>query len=84
MFFIWLFISAILQVYFIFNLFDVFMFVYFGIAFLGWISFQAYFSTRTSLGYAEKADVRENSRLVKVLVTMSHIFCYEIDYTNTN
>ena len=78
LFFIWIFVSAILQVYFIFNLFDVFMFVYFGIAFLGWISFQAYFSTRTSLGYAEKADVRENSRLVKVLVTMSHIFCYVV------
>ncbi len=78
LFFIWLFVSAILQVYFVFNLFDVFMFVYFGIAFLGWISFQAYFSTRTSLGYAEKADVRENSRLVKVLVTMSHIFCYVV------
>lgn len=78
LFFIWLFVSAILQVYFIFNLFDVFMFVYFGIAFLGWISFQAYFSTRTSLGYAEKADVRENSRLVKVLVTMSHILCYVV------
>jgi len=78
LFFIWLFISAILQVYFIFNLFEVFMIVYFGIAFLGWISFQAYFSTRTSLGYAEKADIRENSRLVKVLVTMSHIFCYVV------
>ncbi|NOR39064.1 MAG: hypothetical protein GQ580_05715 [Candidatus Thorarchaeota archaeon] len=78
LFFMWLFVSAILQVYFIFNLFDVFMFVYFGIAFLGWISFQAYFSTRTSLSYAEKADVRENSRLVKVLVTMSHIFCYVV------
>jgi len=78
LFFIWIFVSAILQVYFIFNLFDVFMFVYFGIAFLGWISFQAYFSTRTSLGYAEKADVRENSRLVKVLVTMSHIICYVV------
>ena len=78
LFFIWIFVSAILQVYFVFNLFEVFMFVYFGIAFLGWISFQAYFSTRTSLGYAEKADVRENSRLVKVLVTMSHIFCYVV------
>ena len=78
LFFIWIFVSAILQVYFVFNLFEVFMFVYFGIAFLGWISFQAYFSTRTSLGYAEKADVRENSRLVKVLVTMSHILCYVV------
>jgi len=78
LFFIWIFVSAILQVYFVFNLFDVFMLVYFGIAFLGWISFQAYFSTRTSLSYAEKADVRENSRLVKVLVTMSHIFCYVV------
>ncbi len=78
LFFIWIFVSAILQVYFIFNLFDVFMLVYFGIAFLGWISFQAYFSTRTSLGYAEKADIRDNSRLVKVLVTMSHVFCYVV------
>ncbi len=78
LFFIWLFISIILQAYFIFNFFDGFMVVYFGIAFLGWISFQAYFSTRTSLGYAEKADVRENSRLMKVLVTMSHIFCYVV------
>ncbi len=78
MFIIWIFVSIILQVYFVFNLFAVFMIVYFGIAFLGWISFQAYFSTRTSLGYAEKADVRENSRLMKVLVTMSHIFCYVV------
>ncbi len=78
MFIIWIFVSIILQVYFVFNLFAVFVIVYFGIAFLGWISFQAYFSTRTSLGYAEKADVRENSRLMKVLVTMSHIFCYVV------
>ncbi len=78
MFIIWILVSIILQVYFVFNLFAVFMIVYFGIAFLGWISFQAYFSTRTSLGYAEKADVRENSRLMKVLVTMSHIFCYVV------
>ena len=78
MFIVWLFVSIVLQVYFVFNLFAVFMIVYFGIAFLGWISFQAYFSTRTSLSYAEKADVRENSRLMKVLVTMSHIFCYVV------
>jgi hypothetical protein len=78
MFVIWIFVSILLQIYFVFNLFAAFMIVYFGIAFLGWISFQAYFSTKTSLGYAEKADVRENSRLVKGLVTMSHIFCYVV------
>ncbi|MCK4484235.1 MAG: hypothetical protein KAU89_05390 [Candidatus Thorarchaeota archaeon] len=78
MFFIWFVVSIILQIYFVFFMFPVFMFVYFGIAFVGWISFQAYFSTRTSLGYAEKADVRENTRLMKGLVTMSHIFCYVV------
>ena len=78
MFFIWIFVSAILQAYFVLTAMGAFIILYFGIAFLGWISFQAYFSTRTSLGYAEKADVRENSRLMKVLVTMSHILCYVV------
>ena len=78
MFFIWIFVSAILQAYFVLTAMGAFIILYFGIAFLGWISFQAYFSTRTSLGYAEKADVRENSKLMKVLVTMSHVFCYVV------
>ncbi len=78
MFLIWIFVSAILQAYFVLTAMGAFIILYFGIAFLGWISFQAYFSTRTSLGYAEKADVRENSKLMKVLVTMSHVFCYVV------
>ncbi len=48
----------------------------FGIAFVGWISFQAYFSTRTSLRYAEKVQATEISDLKMGLVFASNIFCY--------
>ena len=30
-----------------------------GIAFLGWIGFQAYLSSRSALGYAAKVDLKE-------------------------
>ncbi|TFG06767.1 hypothetical protein EU538_09720, partial [Candidatus Thorarchaeota archaeon] len=48
----------------------------FGIAFVGWISFQAYFSTRTSLRYAEMVQATDISRLKMGLVFASNIFCY--------
>ena len=72
MFIIWIFVSIILQVYFVFNLFAVFMIVYFGIAFLGWISFQAYFSTRTSLGYAEKICLNNEKNKFAISVNLFH------------
>jgi hypothetical protein len=46
------------------------------IAFLGWIGFQAYFSTRTSLQYAQIAEATEVSRWKQILAFISYFFCY--------
>jgi hypothetical protein len=49
-----------------------------GIAFLGWIGFQAYLSSRSALGYAEKVDVKTRSKAVGILFGSLHILSYII------
>ncbi|MHA1933836.1 MAG: hypothetical protein ACW97A_01020 [Candidatus Thorarchaeota archaeon] len=49
-----------------------------GFAFLGWIGFQAYFSTRSSLGYAESIDVGHRSKVTHVLFLIVNFFNYAV------
>ena len=49
----------------------------YGVAFIGWISYQAYFATRTSLGYAEIADTQVTGAL-RVLAYFSHLVSYAL------
>ncbi|MGY5874849.1 MAG: hypothetical protein RTU30_03805 [Candidatus Thorarchaeota archaeon] len=72
----WLIISEIILILFFAFAFQVLQVLIFGVAFIGWIAFQSYFSTRTSLSYAEIASVSEVSRLTKAFVAFLNIVCY--------
>ncbi|MFW9805572.1 MAG: hypothetical protein ACFFFK_02430 [Candidatus Thorarchaeota archaeon] len=56
--------------------FGLFIIVFVGVAFFGWIIFQSYFATRTSLGFAESVDMGERSLLVGILFGAIYIFNY--------
>ncbi len=72
----WLIISEIILILFFLFAFELLLIMIFGVAFIGWIAFQSYFSTRTSLSYAEMASVSEVSRLTKAFVAFLNVFCY--------
>jgi hypothetical protein len=71
----WMIVSAIILLLFIFFAFVVLQ-LFMWIAFLGWILFQAYFSMRTSLSYADLDTGVELTRIKKGLISASHVFCY--------
>ncbi|MHA1390207.1 MAG: hypothetical protein ACTSWA_12220 [Candidatus Thorarchaeota archaeon] len=49
-----------------------------GVSFLGWIAFQAYLSSRSALGYAEKVQVESRSKVVTFVFGSLHILSYII------
>ncbi len=53
-------------------------FLMIGIAFLGWIGFQAYLSSRSALGYAEKVDIKKRSKVVDFVFGSLNILSYII------
>ncbi len=53
-----------------------FIFLIFVVAFIGWISFQAYLATRNSLRYAGSVKSANPSSLVRALSLLSHFSCY--------
>lgn len=55
-----------------------FSLLYIGIGFIGWIGFQSYFSSRTSLKYARKVTTEERSTLGTILLGAANIFNYVI------
>ncbi len=72
----WIVISFF-ALFFLVTFFAAFLFVMvFIIAFLGWIVFQAYFSTRTALRYGGAVHVESTSRLTKALSVFSNAFNY--------
>ncbi|MBY8997860.1 MAG: hypothetical protein KGD60_09015 [Candidatus Thorarchaeota archaeon] len=75
-FIIWIVISAF--VYLILWLTGMVFWILVGIAFLGWIGFQAYLSSRTALGYAESVQIKSRSRVVAFLLGTLHILSYVI------
>ncbi len=54
----------------------IFNWMFIGVAFLGWIGFQSYFSTRSSLGYASSMDIESRSKIVGYL----YGFIYFLNY----
>lgn len=72
----WMIVSVLFLLAFLMFLLDAFLILIFGVAFLGWIWFQAYFSTRTTLTYADKVSTTSTSGLVRFLVFGSNLFCY--------
>jgi hypothetical protein len=75
-FLIWLVISGV--VYFILWLTGLVFWVMIVIAFLGWIGFQAYISSRSALGYAESVQIKTRSRVVSLLFGIMNILSYVI------
>ncbi|RDE16268.1 MAG: hypothetical protein C4K47_01760 [Candidatus Thorarchaeota archaeon] len=53
-----------------------FLLLIFGVAFFGWVSFQAFFATRTSLHYADDVYMKSHNLLIKGLAVLSNFFCY--------
>lgn len=49
-----------------------------GIAFLGWIIFQAFLSSRSALGYAEKVQITSRSKITTFIFGSLHIVSYVI------
>jgi len=72
----WIVISAF--VYLMLWLTGMVLWILVGVAFLGWIGFQAYLSSRTALGYAESVQIKTRSRVVTFLLGTLHILSYVI------
>ncbi|MFW9927174.1 MAG: hypothetical protein ACFFDM_10460 [Candidatus Thorarchaeota archaeon] len=75
-FLIWIVISAF--VYLILWLTGMVFWILVGIAFLGWIGFQAYLSSNTAVRYAESVQIKSRSRVVAFLFGTLHILSYVI------
>ena len=56
----------------------IFNWLFIGVAFLGWIGFQSYFSTRSSLGYAESVDIESRSKIIGLLYGFIYILNYVV------
>lgn len=78
MWLIWMAVSIVVMIimFMVFFVFSIFLF--FGVAFLGWISFQSYFSTRSAIGYASSIDIDHRSKLSTLLFWGANIFNYVI------
>ncbi|MGY5857982.1 MAG: hypothetical protein RTU63_01335 [Candidatus Thorarchaeota archaeon] len=74
---IWFAVSlfALVMMFFIRPIFN-WMFI--GVAFLGWIGFQSYFSTRSSLGYAESVAIDSQSKIMGFLYGFLYILNYVV------
>ncbi len=75
--FIWIFVSIFVLIL-LFFIRPIFNWMYIGVAFLGWIGFQSYFSTRSSLGYAESVTLDSRSKLVGFLFGFIYILNYVV------
>lgn len=75
-FIIWIIVSTI--IYFMLWLTGMVFWTMVGVAFLGWIGFQAYISSRTALRYAESVEIKSKSRFVALLFGAMHILSYII------
>ncbi len=75
---IWFIISAVILVLILIFVTPLFAFLYFWIAFIGWILFQSYYSSRTALQYAQLVDIDHRSKLSTFLFGAGNIFNYVI------
>jgi len=53
-------------------------FIFFWIAFFGWIVFQAFISSRSALGYAESVDIKHRSKAITVFFGTLYLASYFI------
>ncbi len=74
---IWFVVSffVLIMMFFIRPIFNL---LFIGVAFLGWIGFQSYFSTRSSLGYASSMDIESRSKFVGYLYGFIYILNYAV------
>ncbi|MFQ5833749.1 MAG: hypothetical protein ACE5H4_13665 [Candidatus Thorarchaeota archaeon] len=72
----WMIVSGAVLFVFILFAMPILEILIFGVAFVGWIAFQAYYSTRTSLRYADVAAGTEVRRIVRGLAGFSNLFSY--------
>ncbi|MFX1482596.1 MAG: hypothetical protein ACFFCP_05330 [Promethearchaeota archaeon] len=75
---VWSVISVIVLVLMVTFAFGVLAFLFIGVAFLGWIGFQAFFATRTALGFAESVAIEDRSALVRFLYMLIYFFNYAV------
>ncbi len=75
---VWFVVSGIVLLGFLLVLRPLFNLIFIGVAFLGWIGFQSYFATRTSLSYAEAVVIEDRSWLVRGLYAFIYFFNYVI------
>ncbi len=74
----WMIMSTFILFMMVFFALPVLLTLIFLVAFLGWIGFQAYFSTRTSLGFAQITEATEVSKWKQALAFFSYFFCYAV------
>ena len=75
--FIWFMVSIFVLIM-LFFVRPIFNWMFIGVAFLGWIGFQSYFSTRSSLGYAETVAIDSQSKLMGYLYGFLYILNYVV------
>ena len=73
---IWMIISTVLYAMLWYT--GMVFFLMIGVSFLGWIGFQAYLSSRSALGYAEKVQIETRSKVVTFVFGSLHIASYII------
>jgi hypothetical protein len=73
---IWFVVSGIVLLAFLIFIRPIFNLIFIGVAFFGWIGFQSYFATRTSVTYAEAVVIEDRSWLVRGL----YAFVYFLNY----
>ncbi|MHA2211007.1 MAG: hypothetical protein ACXABV_17775 [Candidatus Thorarchaeota archaeon] len=69
--------TAVYAVLFIFTP-GIWFFLFFVVAFFGWIVFQAFLSSRSALGYAESVDIKHRSKIVTVFFGALYLISYVI------
>jgi len=75
--FIW-FIVSIFVLIILFVVRPIFNWMFIGVAFLGWIGFQSFFSTRSSLSYAETVALDSQSKLMGFLYGFLYLLNYVV------
>lgn len=73
---VWMIISTVLYAMLWYT--GMVFFLLIGVSFLGWIGFQAYLSSRSALGYAEKVQVETRSKAVTFVFGSLHVVSYII------
>ncbi|NHJ13487.1 MAG: hypothetical protein EAX95_07405 [Candidatus Thorarchaeota archaeon] len=74
----WIIVSVIVYAMLWIMAIGILVFLFIGVAFLGWIVLQAYLSSRSALQYSEVVDVKKRSKLTTVFFGSLNIVAYFI------